>query len=94
VTFILPGFTAVSREGIELSGTFIANVNGTACRWPAGDGHCHERNPDRRYAEHEDPGNFAERGDRFYGIKLIVLTVNFRQEYPLHGIYRPSLPLL
>src|SRR5262249_24341091 len=27
VTFTLPGFTAVSREGIELSGTFIANVN-------------------------------------------------------------------
>ena len=28
------------------------------------------------------------------GIKLIVLTLNFRQEYPLHGIYKPSLPLL
>ena len=27
VTFTLPGFTTVSREGIELSGAFIANVN-------------------------------------------------------------------
>src|SRR5438093_4467091 len=27
VTFTLPGFTTVTREGIELSGTFIANVN-------------------------------------------------------------------
>src|SRR2546428_10234058 len=27
VTFALPGFTTVTREGIELSGTFIATVN-------------------------------------------------------------------
>src|SRR5262249_27721664 len=27
VTFTLPGFAAVLREGIELSGTFVANVN-------------------------------------------------------------------
>src|SRR5881296_2593770 len=27
VTFTLPGFATVSREGIELSGAFIANVN-------------------------------------------------------------------
>jgi hypothetical protein len=28
VTFILPGFSTVRREGIELSGTFVASVNG------------------------------------------------------------------
>ncbi len=28
VTFILPGFSTVRREGIELSGTFVATVNG------------------------------------------------------------------
>ena len=28
-----------------------------------------------------------------YGIKLIVLTPNFSQEYPLRRIYRRSLPL-
>jgi hypothetical protein len=28
VTFSLPGFTTVKREGIELSGTFVATVNG------------------------------------------------------------------
>src|SRR2546422_10932555 len=27
VTFALPGFVTVSREGLELSGTFIATVN-------------------------------------------------------------------
>src|SRR5947208_8023844 len=27
VTFTLPGFTTVTRDGIELSGTFIATVN-------------------------------------------------------------------
>src|SRR5881397_949404 len=27
VTFTLPGFATVLREGIELSGTFVANVN-------------------------------------------------------------------
>src|SRR5437867_7372734 len=27
VTFVLPGFATVTREGIELSGTFIATVN-------------------------------------------------------------------
>src|SRR5437016_8509723 len=27
VTFTLPGFAAVLREGIELSGTFVATVN-------------------------------------------------------------------
>src|SRR6266478_9812599 len=28
VTFSLPGFATVKREGIELTGTFIASVNG------------------------------------------------------------------
>src|SRR5438128_10763005 len=28
VTFSLPGFATVRREGIELTGTFIASVNG------------------------------------------------------------------
>src|SRR3981189_186914 len=28
VTFTLPGFSTVKREGIELSGTFVATVNG------------------------------------------------------------------
>src|SRR5712672_1575499 len=28
VTFSLPGFSTVKREGIELSGTFVATVNG------------------------------------------------------------------
>ena len=28
VTFTLPGFSTVRREGIELSGTFVATVNG------------------------------------------------------------------
>src|SRR5256712_10010305 len=28
VTFRLPGFSAVKREGIELSGSFVATVNG------------------------------------------------------------------
>src|SRR5216110_1666652 len=28
VTFSLPGFSSVRREGIELSGTFVATVNG------------------------------------------------------------------
>src|SRR5688572_19950558 len=28
VTFTLPGFSAVRREGIELSGDFVATVNG------------------------------------------------------------------
>src|SRR4030088_3582094 len=28
VTFTLPGFSSVRREGIELSGTFVATVNG------------------------------------------------------------------
>src|SRR5712675_1986174 len=28
VTFTLPGFSGVRREGIELSGTFVATVNG------------------------------------------------------------------
>src|SRR4030095_12837294 len=28
VTFSLPGFSTVTREGIELTGTFVATVNG------------------------------------------------------------------
>src|SRR5262245_59511744 len=28
VTFSLPGFSSVKREGIELTGTFVATVNG------------------------------------------------------------------
>src|SRR5689334_24489608 len=28
VTFSLPGFNSVKRDGIELSGTFVATVNG------------------------------------------------------------------
>ena len=27
VTFVLPGFSTVRREGVELSGTFVANIN-------------------------------------------------------------------
>ena len=27
VTFVLPGFSTVRREGVELSGTFVATVN-------------------------------------------------------------------
>src|SRR5215813_11587799 len=31
VTFALPGFASVLREGIALTGTFVANVNAELC---------------------------------------------------------------
>ena len=52
VTFTLPGFSTVKREGIELTAGFTADVNADLRVGSArGDGHGHRRVADRRHAE-------------------------------------------
>ena len=55
VTFTLPGFRTVRREGIVLEGAFAAQVNADpAGRRARGDGHGHGRVAGRRPAEHAE----------------------------------------
>ena len=52
VTFTLPGFNTVKREGIELSGDFVATVNGDLRVGNLEEtDHRHRRIADRRRAE-------------------------------------------
>ena len=53
VTFTLPGFATVSREGIELTSDFTATVNAEMRVGIArGNDHGHRRVADRRHPEH------------------------------------------
>ena len=50
VTFTLPGFSTVKRDGVEVSPNFTSNVDAEhARRRGRGDHHGHRREPDRRH---------------------------------------------
>src|SRR5881275_1264220 len=57
VTFSLPGFSTVKREGIELTGTFVATVNGELKVGALGNDHGDGRDTDRRRAERKSPAD-------------------------------------
>ena len=54
VTFTLPGFSTVKRDGIELAGSFAATVNvELRVGEPPGDDHRHRRGAGGGRAEHD-----------------------------------------
>ena len=62
VTFTLPGFSTVKREGIELSGDFVATVNGDLQgRQPRRDDHRDRRIADRGRPERPRPDHRGPR---------------------------------
>ena len=62
VTFSLPGFSTVKREGIELTGSFIAiDQRGHEGRRRRRDDHGERRNADRRRPERQAPDHAQQR---------------------------------
>ena len=60
--FTLPGFSTVKREGIELTGTFVATVNADLkVGGPRGDDHRDWRDADRRRAERSTADDVDQR---------------------------------